>query len=156
MDAERVEYPPPYIDLEFGDGTYLFKLGLAQIGELQTKCGAGLGAIYARILRGRYPTGEGSETFGVPTEADWHVMDLLDTIRLALIGGGGGTVDGQPVKVDPTRARELVTAYVFPARPLQEAWTLAAAILTALIVGYQPPADDGDDKKKATVTDGST
>jgi Phage tail tube protein, GTA-gp10 len=150
--AERVEYPPPYIELAFGDGKYLFKLGLAQIGELQTKTGIGIGGLYARVLRGRYPIVEGEPaTLGMPEEADWYLDDLLQTIRLALIGGGGGTVDEQPVTVDPTRASQLLAAYVFPARPLNEAWNYAAAILTALIIGFDDGSrepDDGNEKKK--------
>lgn len=154
----RPDSPPPHLVLEFGDGSYLFKLGLGEIAELQTKCGAGLGAIFARVLRGRYAVDNGA-TFGVPTEADWTLADLLDTVRLALIGGNSGTVDEQPVTVNPARAKQLVETYVFPARPLGEAWTLATAILTALIVGYDGGADGADSEKKKVTpagTDGST
>lgn len=147
----RPDYPPPHIVLEFGDGSYLFRLGLAEIAELQTKCGgSGLGAIYARVLRGRYAVeGRDDLTFGVPQEGDWTLTDLLDTIRLSLIGGGTGTVNGAEVKVDPTRARQLMETYVHT-RPLGEAWTLATAILTALVIGYPTPAeaDKGTDEKK--------
>lgn len=156
--TERADYPPPHVILEFGDGSYLFKLGLAEIAELQTQCKAGLGTIFARVLRGRYSMdGSDAATFGVPTEADWTLDDLLQTIRLALIGGGGGTVNGAEVKVDPTRARELMDAYVH-SRPLGEAWTLATAILTALIIGYPTPAaeeGEGEKKKPDLTTDGS-
>lgn len=156
MSGASREFPPPYISLAFGDGEYLFKLGLAQIAELQTKCGAGIGKIYARVLAGRYESGLADDplrqTIGLPGQGEWFAGDLLETIRLALVGGGEGMVSGEAVKVSPTRAVQLVEAYVFPARPLDEAWTLAAAILTSLIVGYQPPEGAGADTKKKPQT----
>lgn len=144
--ATPTAYPPPYITLPLGDGEYVFKLNLPQIAELQTKCGIGIGGLYARVLAGRYLLQNG-ENVGMPTEAEWRAEDLLDTIRLALIGGKGGTVDGSTVAVNAARAKELVELYCFPAQPLAQSWSLAAAILTALIEGYTPAAEA--DKKKA-------
>lgn len=153
MADDRAEFPPPNITLPFGDGDYLFALFVPQIGELQTKCGIGIGGLFARVLRGRYVLNDGRNV-GMPTEGEYYLADLTETIRLALIGGNSGVVDGETVKVDPVRAKQLVEAYVFPARPLDEAWTLAAAILSALINGYQPGAEGAElDKKKA---DGET
>lgn len=160
--SERAAYPSPSVTLLFGDGEYLFRLGIAEIGELQTKCAppggtVGIGEIAARVMRGRYSMDErGTASIGIPTEAEWHILDLVETIRLGLVGGGSGVVNGEEVKVNPVRARQLVDLYVM-SRPLSEAWTLAAAILTALVVGFDAGAA-GEDKKKAEepATDGST
>jgi hypothetical protein len=132
-----------HVDLKFADGEYRFALGLAQIHELQTKCGTGIGAIYARVVQGRVTDDIG---VGHPAYAAYHLEDLRETIRHGLIGGGEGVVDGLPVKVSPLRANELVERYLED-MPLAEQWNLAAAILYAKIEGYVPA--DGSDKKKA-------
>jgi hypothetical protein len=144
------------IDLAFADGTYSFNLGLAQINEIQSKCGAGIGAIYARVCKGRYLME--SVTFGNPLESEYRIDDLIETIRQGLIGGGKGMVDDKEVIVTAFRANELVANYVLaPGNPLKDAWTLAAAILTARIEGYTPPADNkpkADEGKKKAVKSG--
>ena len=144
-----------HIDLPFADGVYRFALGLDQLHELQTKCRAGIGAIYARVLAGRVPD---QPEIGHPLYAAYQIDDLVETIRQGLIGGGEGLVDGQPVTVTPMRANDLVSRYGpnAPGVSLSDLWTTAAAILFAKIEGYSPP--DGaepspiDDKKKATPT----
>lgn len=138
------------IDLDFGDGRYLFRLTLSGIDELQRKTGAGLGELFARILAGRYlnPMSDSQDrTFGMPLEGKWKVADLIDTIRLALVGGGYGYVNEDKVEVDPIRAAQLINTYVFPARPLSEAWNLATAILTAVIEGVE--SDEHSVKKNS-------
>lgn len=132
-----------HIDLPFADGEYRFALGLAQIHELQTKCKAGIGAIYARVLQGRVPD---DPSVGHPLYAVYQVDDLYETVRQGLIGGGEGRVDGQTVTVTAMRANELVERYLH-ALPLAEVWELAAAILFAKIEGYAPALDEA--KKKA-------
>jgi len=156
--VSRQPVPACEIELEFADGRYLFRLGLSQIGELQTKCGAGLGAIFARVMAGRYIIEATGASFGNPSEAAWFSQDLTETIRLGLIGGGSGEVNGSPVKVDPILARRLVETYGPPARPMSEAWTIAAAVLGACVEGYSPPGEADPPKKAgpATTTDGST
>lgn len=125
------------LDLEFADGSYLFDLKLPQLAELQDKRRAGVFAIYARVLKGRYTL----DGLPVPvlSEAEAFAEDLFETIRLGLIGGGRGLVDGAEVKVSALRARELIERYCHSA-PLSESWSLAAAILGARIVGYEPPS----------------
>lgn len=146
--------PQTWIDLEFADGVYTFKLGLKQIGELQTKVGCGIGALYARVLRGRYENRESGASFGHPAEAEYRSEDLTETIRQGLIGGGQGEANGQAVEMSSIVANRLVKAYV-EERPLSESWTIAAAVLSACVEGYAP-------KKKAdlsatgTETPGST
>ena len=144
-----------HINLYFADGEYRFALGLAQIHELQTKCGAGIGAIYARVLAGRVPD---NPKIGHPMYAAYDQRDLTETVRQALIGGGEGMVDGQPVKVTALRANELVDRYLHP-MPLARQWDLAAAILYAKIEGYQPAEEEAKKKApraKKTAKGGST
>lgn len=134
------------IELEFGDGAYLFALKLPQLAELQRTCDAGVFAIYGRIARGRYLLN--GEPHGVPHECEAYVLDVYETIRLGLIGGAKGFVNGQAVEVTPLRARELVETYIHPA-PLKEAWDLAAVILMAKIEGYEPPKKAAPAQKPA-------
>lgn len=142
------------IDLHFGDGTYTFRLGLAQIKVLQDKCGVGIGALYSRLLRGRY-LAEGA-SIGVTTEAEFRVEDIVEVIRQGLIGGGKGEVDGQSVEVNPMVANRLVAAYVFPERPLKEGWNVAAAIMMACIEGYEPKKAEPAEAPATEATDTST
>lgn len=136
-----------HVDLSFADGEYRFALGLAQIHELQTKTGVGIGALYARVLQGRVP---GELDAGHPGFAAYHMVDLVETIRQGLIGGGEGRVNGETVPVSAMRANELVDRYVLgPDAPLSTLWTIAAAVLYAKIEGYAPAVDDANDKKKA-------
>lgn len=142
------------IDLQFADGAYSFKLGLAQIRELQDKTKTGVGALYARMLQGRM--GDKLED-GHPAFAAYHVDDLRETVRQALIGGAQGMVDGALVPVTSLRATELVERYLDP-MPLTAQWNLATSILYALVEGYSDEQSDNDldeaeagdeDKKKA-------
>ncbi len=133
------------IDLAFADGTYRFALGLGQIRELQTKCGAGLGEIYARVIQGRVPDEVASAGGGHPAFARYTLDDLYEAIRQGLIGGGAGIVDGVEVKVGALRANELVARYLEP-MPITQWWDLAAAVLFATVEGYDDP---NADKKKA-------
>lgn len=86
------------ITLAFGNGEYAFRLGLAQIAEIQNRTGAGIGAVYARLLKGRYILGNG-DSYGNPGEAEFFLADIIETIRQGLIGGGSGVADGLPITV---------------------------------------------------------
>jgi hypothetical protein len=141
------------IDLAFADGVYTFDLGLAQINEIQAKCGAGIGAVYARVCKGRYLAA--GLAIGNPMEAEYRIEDLIAVLKQGLIGGAKGIVDGQDVAVTAHRANELIENYVLASgKPLKDAWTLAAAVLMARIEGYDPPKDapkprSDESKKKA-------
>lgn len=134
------------IDLKFGDGDYLFALHVPHILELQRVCGwadaagnkrdTGIFTIYGRVLKGRYFLQDGT-AIGLPHECEAHLKDVLETVRLALIGGGKGLVNDAEVEVNALRASQLVDTYCFPAAPLKETWDLAAAILAAAIEGYE-------------------
>lgn len=143
------------IDLAFADGEYTFRLGLAQIKLLQDKCGCGIGALYARVLRGRYLVD--NVNVGITGEADFRIEDLHETIRQGLIGGGAGLVDGEVVAVTSIKASALVEGYVI-GRPLKESWNLAAAVLMALVEGYEPPkkVEPGTDPATETADTSTT
>ena len=145
--------PVTALDLAFADGTYLFDLKLPQLAELQEKRGVGVFKLYGRVLEGRYLF-EG-ETLGIPAKGEAYAEDLFETIRLGLIGGGKGEVDGQEVEVSALRAKALVERYCYEA-PLRESWATAAAILGARIEGYTPPKKAGPAGKPATRTKRST
>lgn len=123
------------LELKFADGDYLFALPLPQIMELERIRGAGILEIYGRIMQGWWVSGEGVE-FGVPHDGKAYILDIFDTIRLALIGGGRGVVNGQEITVSAIRARELVEAYCHTA-PITESWKIAKAVAFALVEGYE-------------------
>lgn len=118
---------------EWGGGdTYRFALPIGQLEELDEKTGGGPLAVLTRLLDG-----------------SWRLPDVRDTIRLALVGGGG---------VKPAEAVVLVRRHV-DARPLEDAVPLAAAILMAALRGRRIEIDDaGNGTAAKSVTDptGST
>ncbi len=109
------------VTMDFADHTYTFKLPLIRIAELEEKCQAPIGTIYKRVLLGEY-----------------HANDLIEAVRLGLIGGGLTAQD----------ARNLIERYC-------DHWPLdiwhghALAILSACIVGYEPEEEGESPKKDA-------
>jgi hypothetical protein len=95
------------IVFDWADGEYRFRLGLAQLRELQEKCDAGPDHIRQRIETGT-----------------WRVDDLRETLRLGLIGGG----------LAPEKALGIVKRYV-DGRPLYESRLPAQIVLMAALVG---------------------
>lgn len=134
--------PQTGLELHFADGEYLFELKLPQLAELQQKRGIGIFAIYGRVLKGRYLLGD--TPIAAPEDGEAFAEDLFETIRLGLIGGGRGLVDGKEIEVSPLTAKRLVENYCHSA-PLRETWSTAAAVLSARVLGFTPP---GVDKKK--------
>lgn len=139
------------------DGTYRFWLPVPQTQELETKCGfvddqgfrhaRGIFAIYGAVARGRYEL-EG-RSVGFAVEGAASVAECRETIRLALIGGGTAVVDGVQVKVDASRAKQLVDNYLVPAA-VEQSWDLAYLILHTMIHGRkQRPEEDGTTSKTA-------
>lgn len=101
-----------------GDGEKTFALTPVLIEELQRKAGAGIGTICKRVFAGHFD----------------HA-DLIETIRLALIGGG----------TDPKEAADLMATYVLP-RPIAENFTLAVAILEIVYFGTATKLPKGKSK----------
>lgn len=123
------------VELKWADGMYLFALKLKQIEELQRLCGAGLGEIAQRLL----------------VEERWKVCDIVETLRLGLIGGGTPTL----------RARELIDIYV-DGRPLADprdpnnSKVTAQAIIGAVYFGVEEAGDEGKAEAAAVETALST
>jgi Phage tail tube protein, GTA-gp10 len=99
----------------FGDAEYSFCITPLLILELEAKCGAGVGAICQRVFQRQFAQ-----------------SDIVETIRLGLIGGGTA----------PKRAAELIAAYAGD-RPLSETYPLAAKILEKLWFGNPHEAARG-------------
>ncbi|MEX0408563.1 gene transfer agent family protein [Aquibium sp. LZ166] len=100
----------------FGDGERSFALPPELIMELERKTGAGIGLLCRRVFA-----------------RDFALADLLETIRLALIGGGAS----------PKEAADLIAAYGAP-RPISETFPLAAAILETVFFGSATKLDDAN------------
>lgn len=142
------------IHLEFADGEYCFALLLPQTIELEKNCGStdadgftrrkGLIAIFSDVAVGLAVL-EG-KIIGDPLYGRASAFECREVIRLALIGGGKGVVNGAEIAVNAVKARELCEAYVDNA-PVIERWTLAAAILRAAVEG--PPQPKKDEPAKA-------
>jgi hypothetical protein len=95
------------IDLDFGDGTFTFRLGLTEIEELEEKRGASLFTITRRLD---------------PAVREPWLADVINVIRLGLIGGGMTAVD----------ALVKVRRYV-DERPLDESRDVAFAVVLAAL-----------------------
>ncbi|TPL52036.1 gene transfer agent family protein [Mesorhizobium sp. B2-4-4] len=110
----------------FGDGEKTFALPAEQILELERKTGNGFGTIYARCMTGQSSFDE-----------------VIETIRLGLIGGG----------TSPKEAQALTNAYARPT-PFARNYQLAADILEARWSGkVEAPAPDAQhDLRQAAAT----
>lgn len=93
------------IDLDWGDGTYCFRLGLSQIEELEARRDLGIFQLAQRLR---------------PDVRQARSSDIVETIRLGLIGGG----------MPPVDALAKVRKYV-DERPLDENRDTAYAIVLA-------------------------
>jgi hypothetical protein len=98
------------ITLQWADGKHTFRLGYGELRELQEKTDAGPNLVLNRLIAGA-----------------WMIDDIVEIIRLGLIGGG------EP----PLRALSLTDRYV-KERP---DWTLnsklAFAIIAAALQGHE-------------------
>lgn len=90
-----------------GDGDHNFALLPAQVAELERATGIGIGVLFQRVVARAF-----------------HMRDIVDVIRLGLVGGGTA----------PNKAHDLVADYV-TSRPLAETVPLAVAILEHLWFG---------------------
>lgn len=145
-----------WADLPFADGVYRFQLDRPQIAELERSASYrdssgnerpfGVGAIFARLARGRPLLASGAPDWTRASEAEVLAAEIIErdvvqTIRLGLIGGKRGEVGGESVAVSPARADELIGTYV-AGQPLEDGWTLAFAILGLLMFGRELQAGD--------------
>jgi hypothetical protein len=95
------------IELDWADGTFVFRLAWGELEKLQEACDAGPYVILGRL-----------------DDGTWRIGDISNTIRLGLIGGG----------MKPVDALHKVREYV-EKRPPVENLMFAQAILSAGLVG---------------------
>ena len=110
-----------YIDLDFADGEHRFKLGLAELEELQEKCDAGPPVILDRLAGSMGQSGVAGLLAG---GARWRTHDVTETIRIGLIGGG----------MPPLKALALTRRYAVPPDMMLCA-KAAFSILAAALMG---------------------
>lgn len=91
----------------FGDAEYRFCITSKVVTELEAQTGAGIGALFRRMIAGEFRN-----------------ADIIHTLRLGLIGGG----------TSPHDAARLVRTYVED-RPFAETYPLAVDVLDALYSG---------------------
>jgi hypothetical protein len=107
------------VTLFWGGEDRAFRLAIKDLEKLQERCGErGPKRIHDDLVTG-----------------EWRVRDVVETIRLGLIGGG----------LEPSKADRLVRDYV-EERPLGENILISVAILQGAIVG---PVIDQDAKGPA-------
>ena len=111
----------------FGDGVKTFTLTDTVITELQHKTDLGIGALFLRMAASQF-----------------RVADIVEIIRLGLIGGG----------TSPADAQRLVDAYAED-RPFDETFPLALDILDARWSGKPEVAEDHsqDELRQAAIND---
>ncbi|WP_018634408.1 gene transfer agent family protein [Neomegalonema perideroedes] len=106
--------------MDWGDGRHRFALPIGRLRELQDKTAVGPYALYRRLLSG-----------------DWRVEDLVETLRLGLIGGG----------LKPPEALTLTRRYVED-RPLLESVTPALSVLAWALLPDAGAGDEEEDGEK--------
>ncbi len=108
----------------FGDGVKTFAFPTRDlIEELERKTGHGVGALFRRF-----------------STRDFAFLDILQVLRLGLIGGGAAPAD----------ADQLVALYAI-GRPLAESLTVADGVLAALFFGSE---DEAQDEKRQAAASG--
>lgn len=159
-DTQNTKRTDIWVDIF--DGTYRLFLNIPQMTELERKCGyrdkegnfrpRGIFEIFGSIARGRYELD--GKPVGFAAEGVATLLDCRETVRQGLIGGGAAIVDGEHVRVDANRARELLEAYLEPA-PVEESWTLAFIILNTVVYGReQRPDEEGTSSREAVYPTG--
>lgn len=106
----------------FGENEKSFSLAPEMIIELERKTNSAIGAIYSRFMH-----------------AQFHFIDIVEIIRLGLIGGD----------TSPEEAQTLIETYVKP-RPIMETMPLAFDILDLAWNGV--PAKSASDDALEQVT----
>ena len=96
---------------DFAGRTLKFELRIGEIGELERRCNAGIGEIMVRLAAHRF-----------------YGHDIIEPIRLGLVGGGLSQADA-----------ETLMRFNVLGRPLAENLQLAGNILEAAVSGVPTP-----------------
>lgn len=105
------------LELDWGDGTYEFRLAWGQLIELQEKCDAGPYIVLQRLQTGA-----------------WQMQDISNVIRLGLIGGGLSAIE----------ALKKTRAYVEAFPPLDNLMPAQAILAAALMGAPDETVGEGD------------
>lgn len=132
---------------EFADGEYRFWLPMPQVFEFERENGP-LTKFEEDMRPGIGVDGDDKFVFMGGGSASSKA--ILEIIRLALIGGNSGEVNGEEDEVGPIRAKRLVAEYCYPARPLSEAAALAFRIASTAIFGIKLKAQKKTDDEPDT------
>ena len=100
--------------MPFADGQFLFRLPMEWMKELEEKCGAGFGVILQRILYQQH-----------------SATEIYEIVRCGLIGGG----------MPATEAKTKCDRYII-GQPVEDALTLATAIICGAAYGYDKLSDE--------------
>ncbi len=124
----------PEIELEFGDGLFLFRLPALYVDRLQKE--RGYDVTWPDGAQGKKPKPFG-QIFREHMTGDYDLLDSMAVIKLGLTAGKGGMVAGARKDLDPTKARMLAeeVANLWPA---EQIYLFAATILRACTYGYTP------------------
>jgi hypothetical protein len=109
------------VTLSWGDGEYVFRLGIAELEKLQEQTDCGPAMLAKRLADG-----------------SWRVKDVRETIRFGLIGGGMAVND----------AMRKVRLFVDDV-PLLQNVIPAQAIVMAALVGSEDEPTGAQDAPKA-------
>ncbi len=160
-------FSPAEIELEFADGSYLFRLPCTAVAELQEACGVRvtfpdgatarrakpLGAIWREHAAGLLHF-QGKDIVD-HSALNFNPSDSREVVLRALTAGGKGRVEGEPVTLDRIGARAMIEDH-FDAWPIAEQWKFATSILFACCEGYTPEAEPPGKQKAGTKTSSST
>lgn len=145
------------VELEFANGTYRFWLPMPQILELERVCGMkdGDGRQHSKSVFTMFEEMSRGLVYGADDQVQYagggasHALDINETLRLGLIGGKSGMVDGVEIEVGPLTAKRLVSEYGYPAVNLGDALVTAWTVLDRAINGTRlkkkadPIAEEG-------------
>lgn len=126
-------FAPAEIELEFANGSALFKIPAKLIAQLQEL--RGYRVTWPDGASGHRPKALGT-IFREHMTGEYDPADSREIVRLGLIGGGK----------DQTSARLLIEDH-FDQWPEEEKWKFATAVLVACCQGFQPPPGAPPPKK---------
>ena len=104
----------PEIELEFGDGLFMFRLPALYIDRLQKE--RGYDVTWPDGAQGKKPKPFG-QIYREHMTGDYDVLDSMAVIKLGLTAGKGGNVAGASVVLDATKAR-MMAMFTWSARAL--------------------------------------
>lgn len=97
------------VELNWEGGEHIFALRIGELRALQDKCDAGPEEVFNRLRLG-----------------SWRVNDILEVIRLGLIGGGMSRAEAGPLVAQITEDRPILSFKI-----------TAIAILAASLLGVK-------------------